>query len=117
MPDKVSEEIIYARLEEIRRLAELIRDAHHDCVFNVKGGGKRSSGCLIPEITPNLGPACGEPARQYPRKYLMPFGIWRVVSKIWSSILPSFINLTSANPIDDEGGYKESPIADPKKGL
>jgi hypothetical protein len=94
MPDKVTKEIIYARLEEVRRLAELIRDAHHDCVFNVKGGGKRSSGCLIPEITPTLGPACGEPGK------IMPAQVLDALRKLESSVQDIIIDFAEFYKLD-----------------
>ncbi|HTY64328.1 MAG TPA: hypothetical protein VMG30_18910 [Acidobacteriota bacterium] len=73
MLDKVTKEIIYARLEEIRRLAELIRDAHHDCVFSLKGQnpGKQNPKCLIPDIPYHPpSPACGEPEKPIPAQVL-----------------------------------------------
>ncbi|MBN1566710.1 MAG: hypothetical protein JXA73_02615 [Acidobacteria bacterium] len=71
MPEAtITKELLYARLEEIRRLAELVRNTHHDCAFDIRSGGKRGAGCLLPEFNYAPGPACGEPQKPKPEQVL-----------------------------------------------
>ncbi len=70
MPERMTKEILYAKLEEIRLLAEFARDTHHHCIFNIQIPGKRYGGCLLPEVPYAPGPACGEPTRPIPEHVL-----------------------------------------------